>query len=51
MKKLDEWKILWTDAVSKKEPLTEKAKENDRPDNGIKDETIDLADLRVYEKE
>jgi hypothetical protein len=26
MKKLDEWKILWTDAVSKKEPLTEKAK-------------------------
>lgn len=26
MKKLDEWKILWTDAVSKKEPLTERAK-------------------------
>ena len=26
MKKLDEWNILWTDAVSKKEPLTEKAK-------------------------
>ena len=27
------------------------ANEDDRPDNGIKDETIDLADLRVYEKE
>lgn len=26
------------------------ANENDRPDNGIKDETIDLADLRVYKK-
>ena len=24
---------------------------NDRPDNGIKDETIDLADFQVYEKE
>ena len=23
---------------------------NDRPDNGIKDESIDLADFRIYEK-
>ncbi len=27
------------------------ADENDRPDNGIKDETIDFADFQVYEKE